>query len=486
MRTLRVRLISFAGVALLGASQLGCPVNPATGERQLILFSESQEIAMGQQGAQQVAAALGLYDDPDLQQYVSDIGLALAAQSEKPDLPWSFQVVDDPIVNAFALPGGFIFVTRGILAHFNSEAELAGVLGHEIGHVTARHSAEQISRAQVAQIGYGVGAAFVPEIARYGDLIGGGFGLLFLKFGRDDERQSDDLGFRYMSSVGYDPAEMVDVFNMLGRVTEAAGGSQIPNWLSTHPDPGEREERIQQAIAEAGGQLSGEVRRERYLRMLDDVTFGVNPRNGFFRGSTFLHPDLEFQIAFPEGWRTQNAVQFVAGISADEDALIQLTLASETSVDAAASQFFSQEGVRLVRDWSEAIHGNPARWGTWNATTQDGTVLAGQAVFLEFDGRIYQILGYTLENTWNKYRTVFASSSASFDRLTDREVLSVQPQRLDIVELDRAMTLREFDQRHPSDVDLATLSLINGVGEDERVQAGAQLKRVVGTPVPGN
>jgi predicted Zn-dependent protease len=151
------RFRALPALALATLTLTACPVNPATGERQLMLISEAQEIEMGRQGAQQVEVSLGLYDNPDLQEYVSQVGLDLAANSEKPDLPWSFKIVDDLVVNAFALPGGFIFVTRGILTHFNSEAELAGVLGHEIGHVTARHSAEQISRAQAAQLGVGVG-----------------------------------------------------------------------------------------------------------------------------------------------------------------------------------------------------------------------------------------------------------------------------------------------------------------------------------------
>jgi predicted Zn-dependent protease len=457
----------------------GCPVNPATGERQLILISESQEIEMGRGAAQQVEASIGLYDDPQLQDYVSGIGQELAANSEKPNLPWSFKVVDDVAVNAFALPGGFIFVTRGILAHFNSEAELAGVLGHEIGHVTARHSAEQISRAQAAQLSFGVGAAFVPEIARYGDLIGQGLGLLFLKFGRDDERQSDDLGFRYMTRSGYSAEEMVDVFDMLGRVSEAAGGSSLPSWLSTHPDPGERRQRMAQRIAETGTG-GGDVSRERYLSMIDGMVVGEDPRHGYFQGAAFLHPDLAFQMDFPEGWRTQNARSFVAALSPEEDALIQLTIAEGTSLDAAANEFFAPEAIRGGQTTSRRINGLQSNWTYWNATAEDGTALSGLAVFVAHGGAIYRLLGYTLSNKFNAYDRTFSGSFASFSRLTDRRALDVQPHRMAIVKLDRTMTLREFAQRYPSTVDMATLALINGVDEDTAIPAGESLKRVVG------
>jgi predicted Zn-dependent protease len=474
-RTRSIPLVFFAAVTLAG-----CPVNPATGERQLILISEAQEIEMGRQGAQQVEASIGLYDNPELQEYVSQIGLDLAAKSEKPNLPWTFKIVDDVVVNAFALPGGFIFVTRGILADFNSEAELAGVLGHEIGHVTARHSAEQISRAQAAQLGVGVGYIFLPEIASYGDIINVSFGLLFLKFGRDDERQADDLGFRYMRRTGYDPNEMVKVFEMLDRVSAAAGGSGLPVWLSTHPDPGERRQRMEQRLAEVGGESGGAVERTRYLQKIDGLVYGENPRNGFFRGNTFLHPDLEFQIDFPAEWKRQNMARQVVAVSPDEDAIIQLTLADESSAAQAADTFFSQSGIQPGRASGTPVNGLPARSGYFGATTSDGTELRGLAVFIEYGKLVYQVMGYTLADRWSTYAETFRASFGSFDRLTDSAALSVQPARLEIVRLDRSMTLAQFAERYPSSVDIETLALINGVGADETLAAGQLVKRVVG------
>lgn len=206
----------------------GCAINPATGERQLSFMSEAQEIQMGRDADPDIVASMGLYPDEDLQSYVQELGTSLAARSERPDLPWTFRVLDDPLINAFALPGGFIYVTRGILVHFESEAELAGVLGHEIGHVTARHSVNQISRTQLAQLGLGVGMILAPELQQYAGLASASMQLLFLKFGRDDERQSDQLGVRYMSRAGYDPAQLSGVMAMLGQVT-AEGAKDLRN-----------------------------------------------------------------------------------------------------------------------------------------------------------------------------------------------------------------------------------------------------------------
>jgi predicted Zn-dependent protease len=173
-----------------------CATNPATGKKELILVSEDQEVQMGQAEAKRTISQLGAYADSELQNYVSSIGKKLAAVSERPQLPWTFTIVDDPQVNAFALPGGPIFITRGILAHMGSEAELAGVLGHEIGHVTARHSASQMSRAQLAQIGLGLGTVLRPDLAQFAGLASTGLQVLFLKYSRDDESEADMLGFR--------------------------------------------------------------------------------------------------------------------------------------------------------------------------------------------------------------------------------------------------------------------------------------------------
>src|SRR5216110_1818156 len=271
-----------APLALLaGLGAGGCAVNPATGSRQLMLISESQEIAMGRDYDNQVAASIGLYPDSGLQRYLQQFGARLAATSERPNLPWSFRVVDDPVVNAFALPGGYIYVTRGILAHLNSEAELAGVVGHEIGHVTARHSVSQMSKQQLAQIGLAVGSIASPEFGRYAGVASAGLGVLFLKFSRDDESQADHLGLRYMRRAAYDPREMPHVFEMLTRVSEAQPGGRVPEWLATHPNPENRRERIEQEIAALPRDFSGvAVSRDAYLQRLDDLVFGNNPREG--------------------------------------------------------------------------------------------------------------------------------------------------------------------------------------------------------------
>ena len=196
----------------------GCTLNPATGSRQLNFFGEEAEIEMGREADAEIVASVGLYDDPLLQDYVQDLGMEIAAGSERPGLPWSFKLLDDPSVNAFALPGGYVYVTRGLMTHLGSEAELAATIGHEVGHVTARHGVNQMSKQILASVGLGVASILDEDIARWAYAGQVGLGLLFLHHGRDDERQADDLGLRYAMRAGYDPGQMAELFGVLDAV----------------------------------------------------------------------------------------------------------------------------------------------------------------------------------------------------------------------------------------------------------------------------
>lgn len=472
------RTRGWAAVALVVVA--ACARNPVTGKSQLSLISESQEIAMGRQAAEETRRSIGLVDDPELQAYVQRIGMAMAAKSERPGLPWSFQVVDDPAVNAFALPGGFIFVTRGILTHLNSEAELASVIGHEIGHVTAKHSVAMISRAQVAQLGLGVGMIFSEELRRYGQLATAGLSLLFLKFGRDAENQADDLGFRYSLDAGYDVREMADVFVTLQRVSETSQQGRLPEWLSTHPNPENRVEKTRERLAKLDRPLEGTVTDEtEYLRRIEGLTFGENPRNGFFRGSLFLHPDLRFQLELPSGWKAQNLAQAVVAVSPDQDAAIQLTLAGQEPPQAAAQRFLSQQGIRAGRSASETVNGIPAVSSYFQAQTEQGPV-AGLVTFLSYGGTTYQLLGYTAAQALDRYDATFRRSFASFRSLEDPEALAVRPDRVKLERVPRPMTLAEFNRQFPSVVPIEQLALVNQLaGADASLPAGRLVKRVI-------
>jgi predicted Zn-dependent protease len=478
----RYPMNGLVALALAGTSVLaGCAVNPVTGQRQLALVSEAQEIEMGRQVAAQAVASMGLVEDAALQQYVSELGLRLARTSERPTLPWSFQVVDDPTPNAFAAPGGFIFVTRGLLAMLRNEAELVSVLGHEIGHVTARHSVTAISRAQIAQIGLGVGSILSPTVARLGDVLGGGMQILFLHHGRDAERQADDLGFRYMLEHNYDARQMVNVFAALQRSGELAGQSAVPSWLATHPFPEERIQRIQAQLAALGQDdalARTRVGMEEYLNRLNGLVFGANPRNGYFQQQLFLHPDLRFRVSFPAQWRTQNMAQAVVAVSPQQDAVMQLTLAQGTETEA-ANRFFGGQGMAASQVGRQSINGLPAVTGFFQAQTQDGAV-SGFAAFIRHDNRTYQVLGYAPSAIFSRHDATIRSSIGSFAVLTDPAALAVQPNRITIVRTTQAMTLAQFNQQFPSRAPIEELAIINQLaGTNATIPAGYMMKRVV-------
>ena len=467
-----------AGLCLLLIA--ACTMNPATGERQLTLMSEGQEIQIGAQTHPEVLASFGAYDDPGWQAYIQELGSKIAATSERSDLNWTFTVLDDPVVNAMALPGGYIYVNRGILAHFNSEAELVSVLGHEIGHVTARHSVEQMSRAQLAQLGLGVAAVASEEFRQYAGLASQGMNILFLKFGRDDENQSDTLGLRYMTRAGYDPYEMPKVFATLDRVSQSHGLRGTPEWLSTHPDPGNRIGNIDARIGRLPPELQqGTVGRESYLNRLVGMVFADDPRQGYTIGQTYYHPELAFKIAFPDQWKIINQRQAVGALSPKRDAAVVLTLSEKDSPQAAFDAFFGQQGIERGPSRGRNIYS----FRVYDSQTGEGRA-EGLIGYLSHDGRLYQLMGYTGLETWRGYANAMHESLKSFAKVTHRRYLDVSPATIDVVKLPQSMNLTEFVRRYPSTIEVEQLALINGVNEDTVMDPGRLVKRVIGGVLP--
>jgi predicted Zn-dependent protease len=473
------RTFAAAALSLCAIVTMDCARNPVTGERELMLVSEAQEIAMGQEAARQIPLELGLLDDRDLVSLVQTRGMAIARASERPHLPWEFHVVDSPVVNAFALPGGFAYLTRGILAHMNSEAEMVGVLGHEIGHITARHSAQQMSRTQLASIGLGLGMVFVPEVRPFGDLLQGSLGLLFLKFGRDDESEADRLGVRYSIGAGYDPRQMAGFFDVLARMGEQSG-EVLPTWLSTHPDPADRGQKILALVREtAPTDANLEVNEEPFKKMLEGLTFGDDPREGFMDGNVFKHPDLKFQIAFPEGWRVTNTRTRV--LAGSNDAAFEMTAsrgAANADPAALAARVFQQAGLQAGRGQSLRIGGFPAFVIPFRQQSQGGAI-DGDAGFLRDGEMMYQLFAYTSPDRYGRMRNSFRQIFGSFSRLTDRRDLNVQPQKIVLYRVPRATTARQalLDSGVVAS-QLEEMAVVNHVRLEDRVEPGTLLKSV--------
>ncbi|HEY7026559.1 MAG TPA: M48 family metalloprotease [Gemmatimonadales bacterium] len=469
---------------LLGSLTLAtCATNPATGKKELSFTSESQEIQIGKENAAAVKQQMGVYNDPKVQNYVSTIGKRLASETERPNLPWEFTVMDDPVVNAFALPGGYIFITRGILTHMNSEAEMATVVGHEIGHVTARHSVQQMTRQQIAQVGLMAGAIASKEVASHINDLSQGLGVLFLKYGRDAESQADALGFKYALNDGYDVRKMVDMFQILERVS---GGSKIPEWQSTHPDPGNRIEATEARLSKVTKPLDGtRVNRDEFLAIIDGMVFGDDPRKGYFEGGTFIHPGLAFALDFPSDWATQNTDQAVGAISPNKDAILELTAAGTDTPEAAIQKFLANEKIQAGQPRKVTIQGNPAATAEFTAQTDNGQ-LHGIATFISYNGVTFRYLGYTSENTFSNYAPVFQKSIGSFRKLTDPKALNVQPARVKVETVPKDMTLAEYYKQFPSSIPIEQVAIINGMQTDTRLEAGQKIKRVVGGTQTGS
>ena len=470
----------FLLVLAVGLGIASCMKNLATGEKHINLISESKEIAIGQQADTQIVASLGLYNEAELQSYVQALGVKLAKTSERPDLPWTFRVVDDPVVNAFALPGGFIYVTRGLMTYVQNEAELSGVIGHEIGHVTAQHAVNSMSSQQLTQIGITAGGIIVPKLQRYGQYLNAGLELMYLKFSRDDESQADHLGFRYMVRAAKDPRQMISVFEMLDRISQSSGGGSMPEWLESHPNPENRSEDFQKEIDTLKLDLSLlSVNQESYLRLIDGMVFGLNPREGFFSDNHFYHPELEFEFQFPSGWRTMNQKDAVAAVSSGQDAVLEITMAQGASSANAARQFFEQEGLVAERLETGNLNGLTAVSAKFRAQTAEG-VLQGKAAFVEFRGSTYRLLGFTTELLWADYQNIIVSSIGSFRRLTDSKILQLQPMRLKMITVNSPSTLAELARQQGSQVQLETLAIINQTATNASFKVGDRVKMVIG------
>jgi predicted Zn-dependent protease len=481
-RTMRILLA--LTVALLTTA---CATNPVTGKREFSFMSEAQEISIGRELDAQVRQEMGLYEDDALQRYVQELGMRLAQRSERPNLPWSFAIVDSPAVNAFALPGGFIYITRGILPYLDNEAQLVGVLGHEIGHVTARHSAQQYTRGMGASLGVLVGSIFVPQVRPFADLAETGAGILFLKFGRDDELQADALGAQYAAGGGWDPDEVPAFLTTLARIAETTDRNGVPNWLQTHPQPDNRAERVAETVKKVRSEgLEGgtwTVDRDGYLARIDGMVFGDNPEAGVVRGNLFLHPPLKFAIEFPEGWDiTNNDEQVVAQEPGNKVFMVLRTIEPRMnrSLEQAAQQHMRSSGYKATDLTQSTVGGLQAILGTYEGNASGiGKVMARGAHFVS--GRnTYFIGGVASPEFYPRVVDQFDRAIQSFRQLSQDEADAIEPNLIDLYTARVGDTWQSIAQRAGKGlVSALTLAIINDHAIDDQPEPGERLKIVV-------
>jgi predicted Zn-dependent protease len=457
---MHTRLLIFLILLLLVSS--GCAVNPVSGQQELVLLSEQDEIAMGRTSHQQVLKQYGVYDNKELQRYVQDIGDRLAEKSHRNNLVYRFTVLDSKDVNAFALPGGYIYITRGLMAYLNSEAELAAVLGHEIGHVTARHAVRQYSATQMANIGATLGAILIPGMNHsVTNQLVQAFGTALLRgYGREHELEADRLGAEYLARTDYSPQSMLDVIRVLKNQesfetqlakTEGREPRVYHGLFSTHPD---NDTRLQEVIAHADGLKSSTssnyTGRDQFLLLVDNMTYGDSPQNGIVRGHSFFHSDLGFTISFPQGWNVENLPDRLLLIAPNGDALMQLSMEDLNKRIPPRQFMVDRLGLNnLSNERSEIIHGLDAYTGISVVNTTNGRRPARFNV-IYFNNQAYIFAGMTKNpKALDQFDPLFLETAASFHSLTPDEQLLAMPLRLKTVQVDESTHFKLLADQSP-------------------------------------
>jgi predicted Zn-dependent protease len=435
---------------------------------------------------------MGLVRDPALEAYVQALGARLAALSPRQDVSYTFHVVDMAEPNAFALPGGHIYVSRGLLALTNSEDELANVIGHEIGHVAARHHARQAARAQQVGILSALGTLAAAalggaEAAQAAGQVGQLAGATFLaSYSRDQERESDEIGQRLAAQGGWNPTGMGTFLNTLGRETTlAAGGQQrYPSFLDTHPATPER---VQAAGARAKQLQRGPARpiaadRGVYFAKLDGLVVDADPSAGVFDGTVFRHPDLDFRVAFPSGWQTANTPAAVGAAPQDRASVIQLTLQAQGSdARAAARQALANQGDAIVRQGATSVGSQPAWQARLSQTTQQGKV-GGLFTWIASGGRVYRLECIAAESRFQAFEPVCQRTVGSFRPLTRAERDEIRAHVLRVVAASSGETVAALAARSHSVWSAEWVAVANGLEPGARLERGRPVKIAVSAP----
>jgi len=455
-------------------------MNPVTGKKQFVLMSERQEIAMGQASDPQIMAFFGSYDDPSLQKFIEEKGQAMVKISDRPKLTYQFAIVDSPVVNAFATPG-YVYFTRGIMANFNNEAEFAGVLGHEIGHITARHAVIQQRNSMLGQLGIIAGVILVPELSEFVEPLSAGMQLAMMSFGRDAERQSDELGVEYSSRIGYDASEMAKFFNTLSRQTQAAGGEKIPEFFSTHPSSEERNITVTKLAGQWKTKLkltNPKINRDAYLKRIDGLILGEDPKQGFVENNIFYHPVMKFQFTIPSNWKLQNTPQQVQMAPENGEALLMLTLVGNGSLDETASKMLQQYKLTLVESKKESINGFNSILMIADQKQETGTIRVLSSL-IQYDGNIFSLMGISELSKFAAYQDAFLSTIRNFKTLTDSDKLNRKPEVIRIKKVRQQMTVQAAFQNFnvPSNR-FEELAILNGMQLSDKLSAGTLVKVV--------
>ena len=487
---MRARL---AGLCLALAA---CATNPVTGRQEVIFMSPEREAAAGREAAQQVTQEMGLVDDPALVTWVSEIGTRVAAHSPRKDVRFEFHVAGMAETNAFALPGGYVYVSRGLLALARSEDELANVLAHEVGHVAARHAAQRETRAlgvgllsMLGTLAAGAlgGAGAAQSAAQLGQVAGAG---LIASYGRDQERQADEVGQRMAAAAGFDPGGMATFLSALDReVTLRLGQTRRPSFLDSHPSTPERVAATAARARTLGsrGELAPLAARNAFVGHLEGLLVEEDPAEGVVRGETFVHPDLDLTLRFPDGWAVQNGREAVGAQEPEGQALVVLQAQERGSDPRLAAEHFLRANAQSLELLD---HGSfqGAEVAAYRARTRVALSQgdAGLELFwLAHQGTVYRLQCLAAAQSFAGFVRPFERTAASFGPLGAKERASVHERRLEIVSARAGESLEALGARGGNVWRLEQLALANGVEPGARLAAGQRIKLAVEKPYRG-
>lgn len=457
----------------------GCSLNPATNEPQLVLTTQAGEKEMGGKAAAQVDESIGTLSDPAITGYVRRVGDRVSGGAPEGQFDYDFRVLEMDEPNAFALPGGYVFISRGLLALTNSEDELAGILGHEVGHVAARHGASQASVQAPLRIATGIGAAATGIVSgTLGDYVAGVGGAatdaLFSSYSRGQEREADELGQRFMATSGYDPVALASALDSLDHYTVLKGQSGGPAFFSSHPSTPERvaatRTRAQSLTVSPGAPTAG---RATHVAHLGGLRMGPDPDQGVFVDEDFLHPGMNFAVAFPKGWKTVNARQYV-GARADRGVVV-VTLVEGTDPMTVARETEKRDGVDLKLR-QDRVGGLPAVVGEAPASMEGRDAILDVA-WIKHEGSVFQLFASSLVSD-AEARKLGQGAIRSFRPLRAADRRRIRVPRLRIVPARAGETTGALAARTGSTWDGAELAVLNAVSVDEPLPAGRPMKIV--------
>jgi predicted Zn-dependent protease len=478
-------LLAVAGALALGSA--GCAVNPVSGRPELTLVSVEQEKKLGAEEAKKVEEQIGLLDDAALTAYLEALGQRLAKESPRQDVPYQFRIVEMSEPNAFALPGGYIYVSRGLLALVNAEDELAGVVGHEIGHVAGKHTVQKISKQGPVAAVFGIVSGITSFIPVVGDIVGGisdvTQSLIFAPYDRSQETEADRVGQEIAARAGWEPVGLSTFLTTLGREVDLSSGKpRKPSFFDSHPATPDR-------VAKTAAHARELTRAKRppisptgeaFLARLDGLVVGQKAAYGVITGRTFVHPDLDVFLEFPEKWMLDNTPHQVVGVAPDKEAAVLFRAVAEGDdpLEGARRAEKALKAPVVAKTQTTKINGLPAARTQLEAEGKVGVDLT----WIAHGGVVYQVAGLAPKQRFAGLQTIFTSVAQSFRPLTATERAGVKELRIRLVKAQAGETLEALARRTKSGWGKDEIAVANGLPLGAQLSEGQLLKVAVAEP----